>query len=63
MIKGPVAEFVSFYLVQDRDCDNLRLVLDVLEGKMISNDRQADELHVLKEKDRQGSSSIHLILI
>jgi len=50
VIKGPVEVVATFYLKYDRDVDNLKLLLDALEGVVLRNDRQVTSLHVFKEK-------------
>jgi len=54
LIEEPVELFVTFYLRYNRDVDNLKLLLDALEGTVIKNDRQVEALHVFKEKDRKN---------
>jgi len=44
---------VAVWSVRDRDCDNLKTVLDVLEGRVIENDRRVVALHVFRAKDRE----------
>ena len=54
LIECPVEVFVTFYLKRSRDVDNLKLLLDALEGTVIKNDRQVEALHVFKETDREN---------
>ena len=48
----PVRLIVNFYLKRDRDVDNLKLILDSLQGFIIKNDSQVVELHIMKYKDK-----------
>ncbi len=41
-----------FYLKRDRDVDNLKLVLDVMKGRVYEDDSQVTELHVYKQFDK-----------
>ena len=51
LIEGPVEVVATFYLKRDRDVDNLKILIDSLEGTVIANDRQVEALHVFKHKD------------
>lgn len=51
LIEGPVEVVATFYLKRDRDVDNLKVLIDSLEGTVIANDRQVEALHVFKHKD------------
>jgi Holliday junction resolvase RusA-like endonuclease len=51
LLSGPVEVCASFYLKYDRDVDNLKVLMDCLEGSVIVNDKQVQALHVFKEKD------------
>lgn len=53
VIEGPVEVTATFYLKYDRDVDNLKILLDSLEGIVLKNDRQVEALHVFKEKDKE----------
>lgn len=53
-ISGPVEVTATFYLKHDRDVDNVKLLLDALEGIVIKNDRQVESLHLFKEKDKEN---------
>ncbi len=51
LIEGNVEVFVYWFLKRDRDCDaGLKLVLDALQGTVITNDSQVTALHASKEK-------------
>lgn len=50
VIEGPVEVVATFYLKYDRDVDNLKILLDSLEGIVLKNDRQVEALHIFKEK-------------
>ena len=45
-----VEVYVYFFLKRDRDCDNLKLLLDSLENTVVKNDSQVVALHIYKEK-------------
>jgi Holliday junction resolvase RusA-like endonuclease len=45
-----VEVFVYFYLTRDRDCDNLKLLIDALENTKVNNDSQIVALHIFKER-------------
>ena len=51
LFEGPVEVVATFYLKRDRDVDNLKILIDSLEGTVISKDRQVEALHVFKQKD------------
>jgi Holliday junction resolvase RusA-like endonuclease len=53
IIEGPVEVVATFYLKHDRDVDNLKILLDSLEGIVLKNDRQVEALHIFKEKDKE----------
>ena len=54
VIEEPVRLIANFYLKRDRDVDNLKLVLDSLQGMIIKNDSQVVELHIYKHKDKDN---------
>jgi len=51
LIEGPVEVVATFYLKRDRDVDNLKILIDSLEGTVIENDSQVQSLHIFKERD------------
>lgn len=52
VVLEPVRLIINFYLKRDRDVDNLKLILDSLQGFIIKNDSQVVELHIMKHKDK-----------
>lgn len=50
-ISAPVEVRVTFYLHYRRDVDNLKILMDALQGTVIDNDDQVQELHIYKRKD------------
>ena len=54
VIEEPVRVIANFYLKRDRDVDNLKILLDSLEGMIIKNDSQVVELHIMKHKDKDN---------
>mgnify|MGYP005628739335 CR=1 FL=1 len=51
-IKGPVEVVVNFYLKYDRDVDNLKILIDSLEGIVLDKkDAKIEALHIFKERD------------
>ena len=50
-ITEPVRVNINFYLKRDRDVDNLKILLDSLEGIIVENDRQVVALYIAKHKD------------
>ena len=50
-ITEPVRVNINLYLKRDRDVDNLKLLLDSLEGIIIENDRQVAALYIAKHKN------------
>ena len=52
IITENVRVVANFYLKRDRDVDNLKLVLDSLEGIVIANDKQVVALYIMKHVDK-----------
>lgn len=50
LITIPVKVNVNFYLKRDRDIDNLKILLDSLQGIIIDNDSQVVSLYIAKHK-------------
>lgn len=53
MLVEAVRVNVNFYLKRDRDVDNLKLILDSLQGIVIANDSQVQALYIAKHKSSE----------
>lgn len=54
LMTGPVMARFTFYLQRPRDVDNLKILMDALQGTVIDNDNQVEEMHVYKKKDKDN---------
>jgi Holliday junction resolvase RusA-like endonuclease len=54
-VEGNVLLEIKFFLKRDRDIDSgLKILLDFLQGRFYGNDRQVQELDVVKFMDKEN---------